>query len=147
MSNDRALHVPADVRALAVRLGACMDQGGSSVALTQHGVMRDSPAGRWKRFTARQRIDLQRIDFEWRASTGPFGCISVVDALTQAGPTLDVKLFRYIKLAHLAGTAAVAKGEMMRYLAELAWAPDSILTNRTLEWRFSMGKRSASARQ
>jgi Family of unknown function (DUF6544) len=34
-----------------------------------------------------------------------------------------------------AGGVEVAKGEAMRYLAELAWVPHAIVANRELEWR------------
>jgi hypothetical protein len=32
-------------------------------------------------------------------------------------------------------TPALVRGELMRYLAEIAWAPHAILNNRALRWR------------
>lgn len=125
--------VPREVRALAARLGAQPCQGASTVTLTQHGSLRDGPSERWRRFTARQRIRLQETGFEWRASMGPFGAISVVDALADGVPWLEVKLLRCIRLARISDSAA-ARGELIRYLAELPWAPDAILANPGLEW-------------
>jgi hypothetical protein len=132
--------LPPEVRDLARRLGATGNPSLSTVTLTQSGTMRDQPAARAARFSARQTISLRRSEFEWRASTGPFGCISVVDALKDEGPDLKVRLFRALPIARMQGGAALAKGEVMRYLAELAWAPDAILTNASLSWRVIDGQ-------
>lgn len=102
--------------------------------------MRDQPTGRAMRFSARQTINLRRSEFEWRASTGPFGCISVVDALKSEGPDLEVRLFHAFRIAHMNGGAELAKGEIMRYLAELAWAPDAMLSNPSLNWNVIDGR-------
>jgi hypothetical protein len=40
-----------------------------------------------------------------------------------------------IPMAGAEGTPALVRGELMRYLAELAWAPDAILCNTALRWR------------
>jgi hypothetical protein len=136
MMSDRSESVlPREVRDLARRLGATNSPLLSTVTLTQSGTMRDQPTARPAHFSARQTINLRRPFFEWRASTGPFGCISVVDALTSEGPDLKVRLFQALPIARMRGGAALAKGEVMRYLAELAWAPDAILTNASLSWR------------
>lgn len=130
--NDSVL--PQAVRDLAERLGATDDASLTRVTLEQTGTMRPQPKGRAMRFSAYQTIDLRHLAFEWRAKSGPFGCISVVDAYDEGVGRLDVHLLRRVRLAHASG-AAVNKGELMRYLAELAWAPDAILGNRSLVWR------------
>ncbi len=94
--------------------------------------MRDWPAAREMRYHAVQTIDLRRPEFEWRASTGLFGCISVLDALKDGEAHLEARAFRLLPIATVRGEAAAAKGEIMRYLAELAWAPDAILLNASL---------------
>ena len=40
-----------------------------------------------------------------------------------------------IPVARAERSSALMRGELMRYLAELAWAPDAILFNTTLRWR------------
>jgi uncharacterized protein DUF6544 len=75
---------------------------------------------------------VRRAEFEWRASTGPFGCISVIDALKDGRADSEVRAFRRLRIAGVRGGAAAAKGEIMRHLAELAWAPDAILYNPSL---------------
>jgi hypothetical protein len=47
---------------------------------------------------------------------------------------LEARLFRSLRLARAAGPQA-GKGELMRYLAELAWAPQAMLHNPQLSWR------------
>jgi len=132
--------LPAEVRALALRLGATGDPALSGVTLTQSGTMRDGPADRFRRFSAVQRIELHRPDFSWRARAGPFGCISVVDAMRGGEARLEVRLLGLLRIAGLRGGEAPAKGEVMRYLAELAWAPDAILLNPALSWQVVDGR-------
>lgn len=130
----QAAALPSEVRDLAARLGATGCTSLSSVTLTQRGTMRDRPTSREMRFRAVQTINVRRPEFEWRATTGPFGCISVLDAMKDGEPDLEVRAFDVLRLASVKGGAAAAKGEVMRYLAELAWAPDAILHNPALAW-------------
>ncbi|BBK31252.1 hypothetical protein EDC65_1313 [Stella humosa] len=129
--------LPAAVRDLGMRLG--VPPGGSEeaiVTLTQAGHMKrqlGSPS--WMAFTARQTIAPTTCAFEWRARFGPLGSISVCDALADGQARLDVMALGFIPLARTAPTAALLRGERMRYLAELAWAPDAILANADLRWR------------
>lgn len=126
--------LPSEVRALAARLGATGDTASSRVTFEQTGSMRLRPALRPIRFKARQTMDLRRPAFTWRARMGPLGCVSVTDAYDGATGGLDVRFLGRLRLAHVDGDA-VNKGELMRYLAELALAPDAILVNRLLSWR------------
>lgn len=96
--------------------------------------MRNGPGDRWMRFTATQRIDVQHPAFRWRAHTGPFGLLSVCDALQDDQPTLEVKMLG-LRIVRAAPNPSTTKGEIMRYLAELAWAPDAIMRNERLDWR------------
>lgn len=126
--------LPPAVADLARRLGARPD-GPPSVRLSQTGRMRQASTLAWGAFTARQTIDLKRCAFDWRARTGPFGAVSVRDALAGGAGMLDVRALGVIRLAHAAPTPQLTRGEQMRYLAELAWAPDAILRNPGLRWR------------
>lgn len=86
-------------------------------------------------FTAKQSISTTRCEFDWRARAGPFGILSVRDALSETGGKLDVVALGFIPLMHAQPTVALQRGELMRYLAELAWAPDAILQNTNLRWQ------------
>nr|WP_162998016.1 DUF6544 family protein [Brevundimonas lutea] len=97
--------------------------------------MRQSAAAAWGMFTARQTISVARCAFDWKARTGPLGMVSVRDALVDGSGILDVRALGIVRLAHAAPTAQLTRGELMRYLAELPWAPDAILRNTGLRWR------------
>jgi hypothetical protein len=139
-ATSQPVALPPEVRNLAARLGATGSTSLSSVTLTQRGTMRDQPASREMRFRAVQTIDLRRSEFEWRASTGPLGCISVRDAIRGGEADLEVRAFGVLRITSVQGGATAAKGEVMRYLAELAWAPDAILCNPTLTWSVVDGR-------
>jgi hypothetical protein len=127
--------LPPLVVALAERCGATVGEPAANhVVLTQTGFMRADAAHRWSTFRARQTIAVDRIGFAWRATTGPLGCITVTDALDVNGPKLSVVALGIIPLARPAADAALAKGELQRYLAELPLAPDAILRNLALVW-------------
>lgn len=127
--------LPAEVRNLALRLGASDERSSSIVALKQRGIMRAAPAAKPMEFTARQTIALDVIGFDWRAKCGPFGVISVTDYLRQESWGVRVRLLGLIPLATLIDSPAAIKGETMRYLAELPLAPDAILRNPQLVWQ------------
>jgi hypothetical protein len=88
----------------------------------------------------RAQAHLHHSEFEWRAFTGPLGLITVVDALKNGEADLEVRLLRHVRIASVKGGASSAKGEIMRYLAEIAWAPDAILHNHSLIWTVIDGR-------
>jgi hypothetical protein len=127
--------LPAAVHDLALRLGVKLGGHLGRVKLAQTGRMKrslDNPS--WMAFTATQTISTRACEFDWRAKTGPFGMISARDALEHGDGRLDVMAFGVIPIARAARTAALMRGELMRYLAELAWAPAAILANTALRW-------------
>jgi len=80
---ERAIaRLPTAIAALAQRLGADAHNTSSLVNLTQTGRMKTSlEAKTWTPFTAVQSISMRGCAFDWRARMGPFGMISVQDAL------------------------------------------------------------------
>lgn len=129
------VELPEEVRNLALRLGASEKRAGSFVILEQRGTMRSAPDARPMRFTARQTIATEAVEFEWRAKCGPFGALSVTDYLRADSWGVRVRLLGLIPIATSVDNAPAMKGETMRYLAELPWAPDAILSNTRLVWR------------
>ena len=120
---------------LARRLGASPSRKQSTVRLRQTGRMRQVGASRWMAFRAQQMISNVNCAFDWRARTGPFGLVTVRDALTEDGGHADVRAFGFIRIVRAKGSSPLTRGEMMRYLAELALAPQAILFNTGLRWR------------
>ena len=119
---------------LARRCGIAGVITAAQVELHQSGRIRSNPAKNWMTLRAVQTIDLQRCCFDWRATAGPLGAMSIRDALEPGGGKLVVKALGFIPIAHEGPSDALTQGELMRYLAEVAWAPDAILANRDLRW-------------
>lgn len=132
--------LPPAVIELATRLGARSVPDGSTVSLVQKGKMKRAlGTDSWMSFTARQSIEIGACNFAWRARFSPFGLVSVCDALENGIGRLDVKALGYIPMVRTPHTPALVRGELMRYLAELPWAPDAILENSALRWRVGSG--------
>jgi hypothetical protein len=128
--------LPPAVHDLAVRLGAKPDDRRSTVKLTQSGrIKRSLDADAWMDFTATQTISTRVCEFDWRARAGPFGMISARDALEQGEGRFDIMAVGVIPIVRAEHSSALMRGELMRYLAELAWAPQAILLNTALRWR------------
>jgi len=131
-----AAHLPAAVCDLALRLGAEPKSGPRDVRLKQTGRMKPKlDAASWMPFTATQTISTRTCAFDWLAHAGRFGMISARDALTNGEGRLDVMALGFIPIARAEHSPALMRGELMRYLAEIAWAPDAILHNTNLRWR------------
>lgn len=133
---DLADGLPRGVRELAIRLGSDHFPGARRVRLNQTGRMKTQlDAASSMAFTASQTISTRTCAFDWRARMGPLGLISVRDALSDSEGRLDVTALGFVPIARTPRTPALVRGELMRYLAELAWAPDAILQNPELRWR------------
>ena len=132
--------LPSEIVDLAHRLGAQDVASPSIVLLKQSGTMRSAASESFTRFWAKQQISVRALEFEWRARTGPAGAITIVDALKYSRATLSVRALGLIPIARVPNSPALAKGEIMRYLAELAWAPDAIICNRELDWTLIDGQ-------
>jgi len=134
--DQRRERLPAAVYDLAIRLGVKPGDHRDGVKLTQTGRMkRNLDTQSWMAFTATQTISTRSCEFDWLAKAGPFGMISARDALVHGEGRLDVMALGAIPIVRAEHTPALVRGELMRYLAELAWAPAAILLNTALRWR------------
>lgn len=123
--------LPAEVAALAVRLGARADRLSPFVRLDQSGDMWRTPGGKPLPFKAQQTIRTCAPGFLWRAR---MGVIDVLDYLVSGTGGLEVRALGLYPVATSIGGATANKGELLRYLAELPWSPEAILFNRSLDW-------------
>lgn len=107
-----------------------------TVRLSQHGEMRTNLRGPWRSFTAEQIIGILEPAFKWRArmQVAPLVSARILDCYVDGEGLLEARLFGSLRLARAAGPQA-SKAELMRYLAELAWAPQAMLQNTRLSWR------------
>jgi len=105
------------------------------VRFAQIGKMQLKP-GRWLSFAAKQEMAIHRVEFAWdaRFRLATLVSVHVRDWYRDGDGGLDGRLFGRMPIIH-AGGAEVARGEAMRYLAELPWAPHAMLANHALEWR------------
>jgi len=87
------------------------------------------------RFEAEQEASVERVEFSWRARFPivPRVSLRVHDWFRAGEGALEVRLLG-LPLKRSSGPE-VAKGEAMRYLAELPWVPHAFVGNRELEWR------------
>ena len=109
--------------------------GRRHIRLRQVGEMQLKP-GRWFAFDATQGISLEHVAFHWRAwfPIVPLFRLRVDDWYEDGDGALEARLWGVLRAIRASG-ADVARGEAMRYLAELPWAPTAMLQNRELEWR------------
>lgn len=134
--SDILSRLPPVVSDLALRLGADPDCPFDTVGFSQRGSMRISLTSRlWLPFTARQTMSVRSCAFVWNARFLPLGYMAVTDALESGAGRLDVTALGMIPVARSKPSAALSRGELIRYLAELPLAPDAILLNRDLNWR------------
>jgi hypothetical protein len=139
--------LPPEVMRLAERQGATGETC-SAAHFSQTGEMWNAPGGRPLRFRARQVVAGHACRFVWRADFEPLSLLTAVDFLVGPAAGLLVRLLGVVPVVQIADTADVRRGQMQRYLAELPWAPDAILTNHDLSWSVpSPGRLVASAGQ
>lgn len=128
--------LPPEVAAFARRGLAGGAADARLVTLTQKAEM-DAGAGKpWRALAARQSIGTARSGFVWEAwqKVGPLTLVRVVDAFVAGRGLLRVRIGGSVPVMRAEG-GDYDRGEAMRYLAELPWAPDAIWLNRDLKWQ------------
>ncbi len=101
---------------------------------------------RWKPLAARQSIVAHRPGFVWdaRVMLFPGVALQVVDAYLAGLGVLDVAALGLFPVASLEGGGEMARAELIRCLAELAWLPTALLPSQGVHWE-SIDDRAASA--
>jgi len=94
----------------------------------------DRPA--WRPFESRQWTTTRRPGFVWsaRIGTSPMP-IDVIDAYVDGDGLLDARLWGMLPLSHAEGTREMARGELMRWLAEAVHAPWTLTACPGLRWQ------------
>ncbi|MEC5218452.1 hypothetical protein RCH09_003423 [Actimicrobium sp. GrIS 1.19] len=117
----------------------------ASIALA--GTFNLSASGaRWKPFTSTQRVITQRPGFLWDAHIAmlPGLTVRVVDSYIAGEGLLHASLLGLFTLAEVQGGGEIARGELMRFLAEMAWYPTALLPSQGVRWE-PVDERSAKA--
>lgn len=100
----------------------------------------------WKPFTSDQKVVAQRPGFDWdgRIAMMPGLPVRVHDAYVAGEGILHASLLGLFSLARVRDTDDMAKGELMRFLAEATWYPTLLLPSQGVHWK-SVDDRSAYA--
>jgi hypothetical protein len=110
----------------------------AAVSVEHTGTFNSSEATqRWKRFTSTQRVITHRPGFDWdaRVAMMPGVPVRVHDAYVAGEGTLHAAVFGLVSVVKLRGTPELARGELMRFLAEAAWYPTSLLPSQGIHWQ------------
>ncbi len=129
-------NLPSLVRSFVGRCGVKSHDTVHSVALRQIAQLRMAPEKAWQQIHTQQVVNVCESAFFWLAQRrlGPLPLLNVVDGYVVGNGFLQARLFGSIPIAQYEG-AQMSHSELMRYLAELPWAPDAILNNPNLRWR------------
>jgi hypothetical protein len=100
---------------------------------------------RWLDFSSNQRVVLARPGFDWDARIRllPGLAFRVHDAYVAGEGILNARLLG-LPVVNLRGTPDLARGELMRFLAEAAWYPTALLPSQGVQWTH-VGDRHARA--
>ena len=93
-------------------------------------------AEQWKPFTSKQRVITQRPGFDWdaRIMMLPGVPVHVHDAYIAGSGLLHGAVFGLVTVVSLAGTPEMARGELLRFFAEMAWYPTALLPSQGVRW-------------
>lgn len=91
----------------------------------------------WKPFTSNQHVSVAGNGFIWdaRICAIPGLNVFVHDAYVEGDGILKASLMGMFSLADMPQTPELAHGELMRFLAEVAWYPTALLPGQSIKWR------------
>lgn len=100
----------------------------------------------WRPFTSRQRVVTGRPGFVWdgRVAMLPGLAVRVHDAYVDGEGILEPAVLGLFTLARLHDSGEIARGELMRFLAEATWYPTALLPSQGVRWE-AIDDRSARA--
>ena len=105
-----------------------------------------SSTEQWKPFTSTQRAVTHRPGFLWngRVSMLPGLAAHVYDSYIAGVGTLHAAMLGLFTVASVHGGGEIARGELMRYFAEMAWYPTALLPSQGVRWA-AVDDKSANA--
>lgn len=108
-----------------------------AVDVTHRGTFDISGTGaQWKPFSSVQRVVTHRPGFVWdgRVSILPGLTVHVHDAYVDGEGLLEPAFLGLYPLMQLRDRGEMARGELMRFLAEAAWYPTALLPSQGVRW-------------
>jgi len=90
----------------------------------------------WKHFTSTQRAVTHRPGFLWngRVAMLPGLAAHVHDSYIAGVGTLHAAMLGLFTVAQVRGGREAARGELMRYFAEMVWYPTALLASQGVRW-------------
>ncbi|GAB4213798.1 MAG: hypothetical protein OHK0012_10640 [Synechococcales cyanobacterium] len=90
----------------------------------------------WQPFTSDQQVTTHPPGFDWNGRVDMLPGIPVLvhDAYIAGEGILQAALLGLFSLVNLRGTEDMARGELMRFLAEAAWYPTALLPSQGISW-------------
>jgi hypothetical protein len=119
----------------------------AALSVDQVGNINMSASGQqWKPFTAQQRIVTRRPGFDWdaRIMMLPGVPVRIHDAYVAGIGTLHAEVLGLFPVADVPNSTELARGELMRFLAEAAWYPTALLPGHGVQWE-AVDEQSARA--
>jgi hypothetical protein len=110
----------------------------TAVTIDLAGTFNMSPtAEQWKPFTSRQRVTTRRQGFLWdaRISILPGVAVRVVDSYIVGHGLLRAAVLGLFTMADMHGDGEIARGEFMRWFAEVPWYPTALLPSQGVRWQ------------
>jgi hypothetical protein len=108
-----------------------------AVTIDLAGTFNMSPTGeQWKPFTSRQHVVTRRPGFVWDARIAllPGVTVRVVDSYVAGQGLLRAAVLGLFTMAQVQGGGEIARGEFMRWFAEVAWYPTALLPSQGVRW-------------
>ena len=109
----------------------------AAVRIDIAGTFNMSPVGaQWKPFSSHQRVVTRRPGFLWDAKIALFPGITVrvVDSYIVGKGLLHAAIQGLFTMADIQGEGEIARGEFMRWFAEVAWYPTALLPSQGVRW-------------
>jgi hypothetical protein len=119
----------------------------TAATIDMAGTFNLSPTGeQWKPFTSRQHVTTRRPGFLWdaRIALMPGVTVRVVDSYIAGQGLLRATVQGLLKMAEQQGEGDIARGELMRWFAEVLWYPTALLPSQGVRWE-AVDEHSANA--
>ncbi len=131
---DRIQSLPGCVQRWLVHSNAIGREIARSARLTQRGEMRTKSDGQWMPVEAVQYVTYDRSGFIWEANVRAMPLISLVarDRYSGGRGRMLIKALALFPIADARGPE-IDQGAMVRYLAEIVWAPTAA-ANEYIRW-------------
>jgi hypothetical protein len=105
--------------------------------LSQRGLFNMSETeNKWSPFTATQLVTTQHLGFDWdaRIQMAPGVSAFVHDSYILGEGKLHASLLGLLTVADVRNTPQAARGELLRFFAEMPWYPTALLPSQGVHW-------------